>query len=442
LSIQRRELYQLGDTKDGEEVAIRATVRTARSQSAKLAFLLLEHDRATIQAVIAASDTISRQFVKFAASLSGQSLVDVVGIVREPKEEIKSASVSNRELHVTELWVVEKAIPQLPIQPEDSEFAIPREETGDEQHSASGQPLVKLSTRLDNRVLDMRASLNQDIFDIRDGVRFLFEEFLRKHSFKTIDTPKLLGAPSEGGSNVFEVKYFARKGYLAQSPQLYKQMAIVGGRKRVYEVGPVFRAENSNTTRHLTEYTSMDLEMEFYDDYLDVMYLIRDLMLHILHGLQTQFKEQTKRVGKIYPTEPFLIPAKPEDVPVLDFVDGVKLLAEAGVELNENDDINSAQEKQLGEIVKKKYNTDFYILKEYPLDVRAFYTMPSTKPGRSHSYDFMLRGQEVLSGAQRIHNHAILRSEMKRRGLDPDGPGLKEVRILTLRLKTLSNSSF
>ena len=425
------------DAKDGEEVAIRATVRTARSQSAKLAFLLLEHDRATIQAVIAASDTISRQLVKFAASLSGQSLVDVVGIIKEPKEEIKSATVSNRELHVKELWAIEKAIPQLPIQPEDSEFAIPREETSDEQHSSTGQPLVKLSTRLDNRVLDMRASLNQDIFDIRDGVRFLFEEFLRKHNFKTIDTPRLLGAPSEGGSNVFEVKYFARKGYLAQSPQLYKQMAIVGGRKRVYEVGPVFRAENSNTTRHLTEYTSMDLEMEFYDDYLDVMHFIRDLMLHILKGLQTQFKEQTERVGKIYPTEPFQIPAKPEDVPILDFADGIKLLAEAGTRLDENDDINSAQEKQLGDIIKKKYSTDFYILKEYPLDVRAFYTMPSPKPGKSHSYDFMLRGQEVLSGAQRIHHHSLLRSEMKRRGLDPDGPGLKEVRISALRPGTV-----
>lgn len=355
----------MGDVKDSEEIALRAKVKTIRSQSAKLAFLLLEQDRASIQAVVAASDTLSRQFVKFAATLPGESLVDVIGVITEPKEPIKSATVSNRELQITELWIVEKAIPKLPVQPEDSEFALPREAPGavEEQQSSSGRALVGLSTRLDNRVLDLRASLNQDIFDIHDGARFLFEEFLRKHGFKSIDSPKLLGAPSEGGANVFEVKYFDRKGYLAQSPQLFKQMAISAGRKRVYEIGPVFRAENSNTSRHLTEYTSMDMEMEFCDDYMDVLYLIRDLMLHILLGLQTQYKEQTERVRKVYPTEPFKIPAKPEDVPILDFADGVKLLAEAGIQLDENDDINSTQEKQLGEIVKKKYDTDFYICK-------------------------------------------------------------------------------
>lgn len=100
----------------------------------------------------------------------------------------------------------------------------------------------------------------------------------------------------------------------------------------------------------------MDMEMEFYDDYMDVLYFIRDLMLHILHGLQTQYKDQTERVRKVYPSEPFKMPTKPEDVPILDF-------AEAGIQLDENDDINSSQEKQLGEIVKKKYNTDFYICK-------------------------------------------------------------------------------
>ncbi len=203
----RHEIYQLADVKDGEEIALRARVKTARIQSAKLAFLLLQQDRASIQAVVAASDTLSRQFVKFAATIPGESIVDVIGVIKEPIEPIKSATVSGRELHVTELWIVEKAIPQLPVQPDDSEFALPSE-AAEEQQSSSGRPLVGLSTRLDNRVLDLRASLNQDIFDIHDGVRFLFEEFLRKHGFKSIDSPKLLGAPSEGGANVFEVKYF------------------------------------------------------------------------------------------------------------------------------------------------------------------------------------------------------------------------------------------
>lgn len=319
------------------------------------------------------------------------------------------------------------SIIHLQIQPEDSDNAVPSDALG-EQQSSSGRPLVGLATRLDNRVLDLIAPLNHAIFELHGGVQKLFREFLEQNNFHPINTPKLLGAPSEGGANVFEVKYFEKKGYLAQSPQIYKQMLIASHFERVYEIGDVFRAENSNTSRHLTEYTSLDLEMEFQFDYFEVLYFIRDLMLYILHGLQTRYKEQTEYARKRYPAEPFQIPAKPEDVPILDFADGVKLLAEAGIQLDEKDDINSTQEKQLGEIVKKKYGTDFYILKEYPLDVRAFYSMPSTTPGKSRSYDFMLRGQEVLSGAQRIHNHALLRSEMKRRGLDPDGPGLKEVR--------------
>src|SRR5947207_1797835 len=126
---------------------------------------LLQQDRASIQAVVAASDTLSRQFVKVAATIPGESIVDVIGVIKEPIEPIKSATVSGRELHVTELWIVEKAIPQLPVQPDDSEFALPSEAAGaaEEQQSSSDRPLVGLSTRLDNRVLDLRASLNQDI---------------------------------------------------------------------------------------------------------------------------------------------------------------------------------------------------------------------------------------------------------------------------------------
>ncbi|KAI9739222.1 MAG: aspartate--tRNA ligase dps1 [Cirrosporium novae-zelandiae] len=242
-----------------------------------------------------------------------------------------------------------------------------------------------------------------------------------------IDTPKLVGEPSEGGSEVFTVDYFGKKVYLAQSPQAYKQMLIAAGYERVFETAPVFRAENSNTSRHLTEYTSLDLEMEFENDYTEVMFLIRDLLLYILNGLRTRYQKQTERVRKEYKAPPFKVPAKPEDVPILSFAEGVKLLNEAGVSISEDEDINSTQEKLLGTIIQSKYNTDFYILKEYPLDVRAFYTMPSaTNPKFSHSYDFMMRGQEVLSGAQRIHDHDLLRERMLHLGLEPDSLGFRD----------------
>jgi len=324
---------------DGSKVLVRARVANARSQSAKLAFLNLRDRLDSIQAVVAASETLSRQMVKFAASISAESMVDVLGTVKNAPEPVKSATVSNVELHIEELWVISKAMPQLPIQVEDAERSIPLDNASAEETTDGGRPLISLPVRLDNRVLDLRSTLNQAIFQIRDGVHQLFEEFLRQRDFMKIDTPKLLGSPSEGGSNVFEVTYFNSKAYLAQSPQLYKQMLIAADYKRVFETAPVFRAENSNTSRHLTEYTSLDLEMEFESSYVEVIHVIRDLLLYILAGLESRYSKQTERVRKEYKSEPFLVPKDPADVPILTFSEGVALLKEAGITISELEDI-------------------------------------------------------------------------------------------------------
>jgi len=199
---KRYQMHALGEIADGTEVLIRCDVATARSQSAKLAFLNFRDNLDTIQAVIAASESLSKQMVKFAANIPSESLVDVIGVVKDVKEEIKSASIRNKELHITEIWVVSRAVTQLPIQVEDAEQAIPREDLkeGEEQKSESGRPIVGLSTRLDNRTVDLRSTLNHAIFEIRSGVRHAFVEFLEKKGFLTVDTPKLLGSPSEGGA--------------------------------------------------------------------------------------------------------------------------------------------------------------------------------------------------------------------------------------------------
>ncbi|KAF2405227.1 aspartyl-tRNA synthetase [Trichodelitschia bisporula] len=429
-ALKRRRLYDLGDVADGVEVLVRCDVATARSQSAKLAFLNLRDSLDSVQAVVAAGEDLSRQMVKFASTIPAESIVDVIGIVKEPKEPVKSATISNRELHITQLWTVSRSVPQLPIQVDDAEQALPSDAPGAaEEKAESGRPLVGLSTRLDNRVLDLRSTLNHAIFDIRSGARNLFQDFLRERGFLAVDSPKLLGSPSEGGANVFEVGYYGKKAYLAQSPQMYKQMLIAARYKRVMELGPVFRAENSNTSRHLSEYTSLDLEAEFVDDYQEVMFLIRDLLHHVLSNLDSKFGKQASRVRQTYKSEPFKLPAKPEDIPVITFSEGIQLLLDAGIDASFDDDINSTQEKQLGDLVRAKYNTDFYILTEYPLACRAFYTMPKgadLNAKFSNSYDFMMRGQEVLSGAQRIHDHGMLVARMKTLGLDPENPGFKD----------------
>jgi aspartyl-tRNA synthetase len=309
---------------------------------------------------------------------------------------------------------------------------------GEEATEEEGRPIVTLNTRLNNRVIDLRAKHNQAIFEIKWGVIDLFQTFLSSKGFKGIQTPRLLGSASEGGANVFEVKYFATQAFLAQSPQLYKQMLIAANFKRVFEVGPVFRAENSNTARHLTEFTGLDMEMKFNKDYHEVVSLLEELMLHIFNGLRTNYKRQTDLVRSIYHVEDFKLPEAGK-VPRLRFPEGIAMLREAGEEIGDFDDLSTPQEKRLGALVLEKYGSDFYVLDQYPLAIRPFYTMPSAETrakydqanpnaGYSNSYDFFMRGQEIMSGAQRIHNAEYLAKRMREHDthVDPNGPGLKD----------------
>ncbi|KAB8356329.1 hypothetical protein FH972_023913 [Carpinus fangiana] len=420
------------------EVRFRAVVENAREQSAKLTFLVLGHKLDTIQAVVAASDTLSRQMVKFAKNITSQSQVLVHGRVTQPKDEVKSTTIGTLEIQVTKLFVIARAETPLPIQVEDCERPLPEDGTSDAQaqkpEEEAGRPIVALNTRLNNRTIDLRAKLNLSIFTIKDGVVALFSEFLRERGFLGIQTPKMLGAASESGASVFEIKYFNTKAYLAQSPQLHKQMLIAAQFERVFEVGPVFRAENSNTARHLTEFTGLDLEMAFEEHYHEVVALLEELMLYIFNGLRTRYARETELVRRTYRVEEFKLPEAGK-VPRIPFSEGVKMLREAGVEIGDYDDISTAQEKHLGRLVLQKYGTDFYVLDKYPLAVRPFYTMPSPETSAnppaeqlSNSYDFHMRGQEILSGAQRVHDAKLLQERM--RGMDPpvnpDQPGLKE----------------
>lgn len=243
-----------------KEVTVITRIHNTRSQSAKLAFLMLRQQGKTIQAVVAATgDAISRQMVKWSAGINVNSFVRVTGLVKKPEPAVASASISDLELHVTKIYLISQAAEQIPMQVKDAERPPPP--TAEEgQVDAEGAPIVTLKTRLDNRVIDLQTECNQAIFTISSAVEGLFEEFMRKSGSRKFNTPKLLGAATEGGSGVFEVNnYFGKSGFLAQSPQLHKQMLIAGDCESVFEIGPVFRAENSNTHRHLTEVKFQDL---------------------------------------------------------------------------------------------------------------------------------------------------------------------------------------
>lgn len=343
----------------GPHVAFRAVVENAREQSAKLTFLVLGHGLHTIQAVVAASESTSRQMVKFAKNVTAQSQVLVHGVVKKPREYVKSTTIGHLEVHVTRLFVIARAEVPLPIQVEDCERPLPEEpaeqtvradpgssqavlekegSVGRELQREEGRPIVTLNTRLNNRTVDLRARLNLGIFRIKDGVTALFSEFARQKGFVGVQTPKLSGASSEGGSAVFKVQYFERDGFLAQSPQLYKQMLIAAQFERVFEIGPIFRAENSNTARHLTEFTGLDLEMAFEEHYHEVVDLLEEMMLYIFDGLRSRYKKETELVRKTYHVDEFRIPEKGH-VPRIPYWEGLTMLRGAGVEIGDYDDL-------------------------------------------------------------------------------------------------------
>lgn len=249
----------LGDLEGAEEnskVTFEARVGNARVQSAKLGFLVLKDGFDSIQVVVAEGGEhgISRQMIKWCGGLNTESIVRVTGLVKAPKEEVKSTTISHHELHLESIYIVAEAPEQLPIQVKDCNQPPPGEEEGEAENE--GLPNVGLKARLDNKVLSLRSPAGEAIIKLQSEVTRLFNEYMFQHKFTDIQPSYLAGAATEGGAGVFEVKYFEEKAYLTQSPQFFKQMAIAGGMKRVFLVGPVFRAENSNTRRHLTEVRS------------------------------------------------------------------------------------------------------------------------------------------------------------------------------------------
>ncbi|XP_059092902.1 aspartate--tRNA ligase, cytoplasmic-like [Tigriopus californicus] len=389
----------LGAKLAGQSVWVRARLHTSRAKG-KQCFFVLRQNQKSVQCIAFVSESISKQMIKFISRVSKESIVDVFATMTKVDTMIEGCSQKDVELCVQEVFVVSQSEPQLPLQIEDAA----RKVTDLDADSLAIK--VNQDTRLDNRVLDLRTPTNQAIYRLQGGVCQLFRESLSKRGFVEIHTPKIISAASEGGANVFTVSYFKSKAYLAQSPQLYKQMAIASDFGKVFTVGAVFRAEDSNTHRHLTEFVGLDLEMAFNFHYHEVIDVIGSMFTEMFKGLRDRYANEIATINEQYPAEPF----KFLDPPLkLNFVEGVEMLREVGVEMDEEEDLSTPNEKLLGRLVKAKYDTDFYILDKFPLAVRPFYTMPDPNNQKwSNSYDMFMRGEEILSGAQRIHDPSFL----------------------------------
>jgi len=390
----------------GKEVLIRGSIHTSRLVG-KGVFVLIRSSLFSVQGVCFESKNVSNAMVKYISGLPAESVVDVTGVISDPDQPIESATQNLVEIQITKLHCVSKSSP-MPFLMEDACRPDCGKENnvgaydGTEKESEDGLVRVGQEMRLDNRWLDLRTPANQGIFRIESMICHLFRECLMSKRFIEIHTPKLLAGASEGGSDVFTLDYFGQEACLAMSPQLHKQIsAACSGFERVFEVGPVFRAENSNTRRHLCEFTGLDFEMVIYEHYDEVLAVMSDLFIYIFDGINKRCKNELERVREQHPFEDlkYLQPTLK-----ITYAEGCKLLREAGIDQDEYEDLCTENERKLGEIVKEKYDTDFFLMDKYPISVRPFYTMPCPEnPKLSNSYDFFIRGQEILSGAQRIH---------------------------------------
>ncbi|BCJ45210.1 aspartate--tRNA(Asp/Asn) ligase [Actinoplanes ianthinogenes] len=245
-----------------------------------------------------------------------------------------------------------------------------------------------LPTQLDHAALALRHPARRAALRISAAAAAGFRAALEAQRFVEIHTPKLVESATESGADVFELDYFGRPAYLAQSPQFYKQM-MVGVFERVFEVGPVFRAENSDTARHLTQYTSLDAEMGFIADH-------RDVMAALTRTLAGMFGEITARTG-------FAVPEVPAEIPAVHFTEALTI---AGAPADEPD-LAPAHERALGEWARREHGSEFVYVTGYPMRKRPFYTHPDpADPAYSNGFDLLFRGLEIVTGGQRLHRHA------------------------------------
>jgi len=265
-------------------------------------------------------------------------------------------------------------------------------------------------TLLTYRYVTLRGEKARAPLKIQSALVRGFRQYLDSQGFTEIFTPKLVRAGAEGGANLFEVDYFGESAYLAQSPQLYKQI-MVGVYERVYEVAPVWRAEEHATSRHLNEYLSLDVEMGFIESDEDVIALEEELVRAMLEEAAASAAAELELLGAE-------MPKLPREIPRVPYSEAKRIVKEE-LGLGMGADLNDEAERALGEYFSEKYGTDFVFIVQYPELVRPFYTYP-TGDGLTRGYDLLFRGLEITSGGQRIHDPAVIVQQLEKKGMDPE----------------------
>ena len=355
-------------------------------------FLVLRDSTDKVQVTIEKSDENNALMVELVNNLTVESTIKVTGTLKK-NENVR---LRGMEFIPTKIEVTSTSDAELPINIHDKDAQL-------------------LDQRLDYRWLDLRNEYNFNIFKIQSDMVKFMREFMYSRDFTEIHTPKLIGAASESGADVFEVKYFDRKAYLAQSPQFYKQMAISSGYDKVFEVAPVFRAENSNTSRHTTEFTGFDVEFAYIDSYRDVMDLEEELLTYTLEKLNEKYGELVK---KLYDKEIVVPKEKFPRVKLADLYDELEKRYDYKVDESEKTDLTTEAERLSYRYAMDEFNSEFIFVTDFPKEKRAFYHM--RKDDVPEGYDLIYRGVEITTGAEREHRYDVLVKQAKEKGLDKD----------------------
>ena len=369
-----------GGGRNNRPAAVHGAVHSLRNMGG-LAFLTLRLARGTVQCVCA-PDILP-------AGLCEECCVELSGTVRE-----EPRAPGGFEIAVESVAVLSRPAAPMPVSLGKRRLDL---------HLDTGLPL---------RPVILRHPRERAVFKIQGGLVRAFRDYLTGEGFTEIHTPKIVHAGAEGGSNIFKLDYFGKKACLAQSPQLYKQ-TMAGVFHRVFEVGPVFRAEKHATPRHLNEYTGLDFEMGYIDSFYDIIEMEAGYLRHAMALLAREYRLELDLLGVELPAM--------DQIPCLRFDAAKRLAAEKyGCQIRDPYDLEPEEEARIGQYVKEELGSDFVFVTHYPSKKRPFYAMDDPDDARyTLSFDLLFRGLEVTTGGQRIHSWAAQTAKMEARGMDP-----------------------
>jgi aspartyl-tRNA synthetase len=365
----------LGPSMKGQKVTVAGWIEDLR-ELGKLTFLTLRDVTGVSQIVVAGPDNLAQ--VK---DLTRQSVVRIIGTVQESK-----ARDFTFEIKADTIDVLSRAVHPLPIDP------LGRLESG-------------IDNRLNARALDLRNQKTAAIFKLRHNTLLCIRKTLTDLGFLEVNTPKIIGSASEGGANLFSLKYFDKQAYLAQSPQLYKEQLTLG-LERIFEISSFYRSEKSHTVRHLTEFTSVDIEAAFMD-YTDVMQILESLVVNVFEYVEKNCIPEQKNLG---------IEIKKPKAPFdrVTYTQAIEELGKHGLELQFGDDLLDSHLRKLGEL-----HPGFYFLTDWPLKLKPFYIHEKDDPSLSKSFDLQYGYLELSSGGRRLHDPQKIRARLVEQGLNP-----------------------